>query len=38
LLRMSAAGVTIANTEMAVFEWLHQAGTAEFKDLSKLIK
>ena len=36
--RMSAAGVTVANTEMALFEWLHQAGTPEFKDLSKLIK
>ena len=38
LTRMSAAGVTVANTEMAVFEWLHQAGTPEFKELSKLIK
>ncbi len=36
--RLSAAGVQIANTEMAVFEWLHQAGTPEFKDLAKLIK
>lgn len=36
--RMSAAGVTLANTEMALFEWLHQAGTAEFKELSKLIR
>ncbi len=36
--RLSAAGVVLANTEMAVFEWLHQAGTAEFKDLAKLIK
>ena len=26
---MSAAGVTVANTEMALFEWLHQAGTPE---------
>jgi nicotinamidase-related amidase len=38
LARLSAGGVTVANTEMAVFEWLHQAGTPEFKDLSKLIK
>ncbi len=38
LARMSAAGVTVANTEMVLFEWLHQAGTPEFKDLSKLIK
>lgn len=36
--RLSAAGVTLANTEMALFEWLHQAGTPEFKELSKLIK
>jgi len=36
--RLSAAGVTLANAEMAVFEWLHQAGTPEFKDLAKLIK
>lgn len=36
--RLSAAGVVLANTEMAVFEWLHQAGTPEFKDLAKLIK
>lgn len=38
LTRMSAAGVTVANTEMVLFEWLHQAGTPEFKELSKLIK
>lgn len=36
--RLAAAGVQLANTEMAVFEWLHQAGTPEFKDLAKLIK
>lgn len=36
--RLAAAGVTLANTEMAVFEWLHQAGTPEFKDLAKIIK
>ncbi len=38
LARMSAAGVTVVNTEMTLFEWLHQAGTPEFKELSKLIK
>ena len=38
LTRLSTAGVTVANTEMVVFEWLHQAGTPEFKELSKLIK
>ena len=38
LSRLSAAGVTVVNTEMAVFEWLHQVSTPEFKELSKLIK
>ena len=38
LARLSAAAVTVVNTEMALFEWLHQAGTPEFKELSKLIK
>jgi nicotinamidase-related amidase len=38
LARMSAAGIHHVNTEMAVFEWLHIAGTPEFKELSKLIK
>lgn len=36
--RMRDAGVQVINTEMAVFELLGRAGTAEFKDLSKLIK
>jgi len=36
--RMRDAGITIINTEMAVFEWLERAGTPEFKVLSKLIK
>ncbi len=36
--RMREAGAIIINTEMAVFEWLERAGTAEFKVLSKLIK
>lgn len=36
--RLASAGVHIVTTEMAVFEWLHVAGTPEFKDLSKLIK
>ncbi|MBD25220.1 MAG: hydrolase [Candidatus Marinimicrobia bacterium] len=36
--RMSNSGVGIVNTEMAVFEWLHIAGTKEFKEISKLIK
>jgi nicotinamidase-related amidase len=36
--RMRAAGVTVATTEMVVFEWLERADTAQFRDLLKLIK
>jgi len=36
--RLSGAGAQIVTTEMVLFEWLGQAGTDEFKDLSKLIK
>lgn len=36
--RMRAEGLTIVTTEMVVFEWLGQAGTAAFKELSALIK
>ena len=36
--RLSAAGVSIVTTEMVVFEWLGQAGTAAFKKLLPLIK
>jgi hypothetical protein len=35
---MRAEGLTIVTTEMVVFEWLGQAGTPEFKELSALIK
>lgn len=38
LKRMASNGVEIVTTEMVVFEWLHHAGTPEFKALSKLIK
>jgi nicotinamidase-related amidase len=38
LARMSALGVQVVNTEMAVFELLGKAGTAAFKALSALIK
>ena len=38
LARMRDEGISIVNTEMAVFEWLKRAGTPEFKTLSKLIK
>jgi nicotinamidase-related amidase len=36
--RLAANAVSIITTEMAVFEWLHIAGTPEFKDLSGLIR
>lgn len=36
--RMRAAGCEIVTTEMVVFEWLQQAGSAEFKELIQLIK
>jgi len=36
--RLGGAGVEIVTTEMVLFEWLEQAGTPEFKDISKLIK
>lgn len=36
--RMEAAGIGVVSVEMAVFEWLHRAGTPEFKDLIALVK
>lgn len=36
--RLRAAGVSIVTTEMVLFEWLHQAGTDEFRRLLPLIK
>jgi hypothetical protein len=36
--RLSAAGVSIVTTKMVVFEWLGNAGTAAFKELSPIIK
>jgi nicotinamidase-related amidase len=36
--RMRAEGIEVVNTEMAIFELLAKAGTAEFKTLSGLIK
>ena len=36
--RMRESGVHVVNTEMAVFELLGKAGTAEFKSLSGLIR
>jgi hypothetical protein len=36
--RLAANGVVVATVEMVVFEWLHRAGTPEFKELSALVK
>jgi len=36
--RLRQEGVPLVSVEMAIFEWLHQAGSAEFKDLSTLIR
>jgi nicotinamidase-related amidase len=36
--RMRGAGIQVVNTEMVVFELLEKAGSAEFKNLSALIK
>jgi nicotinamidase-related amidase len=38
LQRLRENGVEVATTEMVLFEWLGQAGTPEFKELSKLIR
>lgn len=38
LRRMAENGVELVTTEMVVFEWLAKAGTAEFKELSRLIR
>lgn len=36
--RLQSSGVHIVTTEMVLFEWLHQAGTEEFRTLLPLIK
>jgi nicotinamidase-related amidase len=36
--RFAVNNIPVVTTEMAMFEWLHIAGTPEFKDLSKLIR
>ena len=33
--RMGAAGVHIVSREMVAFEWLHRAGTDQFRDISR---
>lgn len=36
--RMDSSGATITTTEAAMFEWCERAGTAEFKQISALVK
>ena len=36
--KMVAAGARATSTEMALFEMLEQAGTSEFKSISKLVR
>lgn len=38
LARMERAGIEIVSVEMVLFEWMHVAGTDEFRDISRLIK
>jgi nicotinamidase-related amidase len=38
LARLRQSGITVGNCEMVLFEWLGQAGTPEFKEISKLIR
>lgn len=36
--RMSAAGIPVVTTEMALFEWMERAGTPQFKAVSALVR
>jgi nicotinamidase-related amidase len=38
LRRMEIAGVTLTTTEAALFEWCRESGTAEFKQISGLVR
>lgn len=38
LRRMESCGVTLTTTEAALFEWCAQAGTPQFKQISRLVK
>lgn len=36
--RMAANGVELVESEMVLFEWLGEAGTPQFKELSRLVR
>lgn len=38
LRRLEASGVVLTTTEAALFEWCQAAGTAEFKEISRLVR
>jgi nicotinamidase-related amidase len=38
LQRLAAAGCSSASTEMAIFEWLHRADDARFRDALQIVK
>lgn len=38
LRRMESSGATLTTTEAALFEWCRIAGTAEFKQISRLVR
>jgi nicotinamidase-related amidase len=38
LQRMASSGAVITTTESVLFEWCERAGTAEFKEISRLVR
>jgi nicotinamidase-related amidase len=36
--RMDASGATLSTTEAALFEWCEEAGTPQFKQISRLVR
>jgi nicotinamidase-related amidase len=36
--RMDSSGVTLTTTEAALFEWCREAGTPQFKEISRLVR
>jgi nicotinamidase-related amidase len=38
LRRLDSSGATLTTTESAIFEWCNAAGSAEFKEISKLVR